>query len=144
MTFGATVVALGMQRLRYSTSSHVGERLLEWACHPNYGTNIRIGKSYYGGGNGLFATRKITSGDVVFIVKKKTVMSLTNSKFDEDYGEAFTFLVDNGGAGGRKAALAGFLAKEFLLSKFTDGTSYFHQYVNMLPFTKTEQEHFLF
>ena len=103
---------------------------------------MHIAPSAYGG-CGLFASKSAKAGDVVFIIPSSKCIALSSATGDQDFGQAFERLAKDGGPGGRKAALAGFVAKEILLNKYSDHPSKWESYLNLLPWQTDKQDHFL-
>ena len=114
--------------------------LVDWATAT--GSSVHIAPSTYGG-TGLFASKSAKVGDVLFVIPSSKCVALSSARSDGDFGQAFDRLSNNGGAGGRKAALAGFLAKEILLNKNSEHSSKWESYLNLLPWQTDAQDHFL-
>ena len=126
------------------------EDLLNWATSTSSSSSssssssgIHIAPSTYGG-SGLFASKPAKAGDILFVVPSKRCIALPSATSDEAFGEAFRHLADDGGPGGRRAALAGFVAKELLLNKFSEEPSKWGSYLDLLPWQTDAQSHFLY
>ena len=119
--------------------------LLDWATATTTtiaASSVHIAPSAYGG-CGLFASKPAKAGDVLFVVPSSKCITLSCAISDQDFGQAFDFLANDGGPGGKKAALAGFVAKQFLLNEYSDSPSEWGPYLNLLPWRTDEQDHFL-
>ena len=132
---------------RYLTDDERQEDLLNWATSTSSSSSssssdIHIAPSTYGG-SGLFASKPAKAGDILFVVPSKRCIALPSATSDEAFGEAFRHLADDGGPGGRRAALAGFVAKELLLNKFSEEPSKWGSYLDLLPWQTDAQSHFL-
>ena len=114
-----------------------GQALLDWMAHNDA---LSIGPSTYsGGGQGLFVTRDVAQGEVLLTIPESNVISVEDAWQDEELGDAFCFLTDEGGAGGKMASLMGFVAKEMLKKE----ESYWHPYLCMLPKQSSQSDHVL-
>ena len=85
------------------------------AASPSSVVSVR--PSTVGGGGGLFlssTSRPIPPGGTVATVPDCRIITYEDAVGDAHYGAEFAALTAAGGAGGRKAALVGFLAKEWL------------------------------
>ena len=131
---------------RYSTEPPDGtsqeDTLLDWATDTTFSSSVHIAPSAYGG-CGLFASKPAKAGDVLLVVPSSKCIALSSATGDQDFGQAFEQLANDGGPGGRKAALAGFVAKEILLNKYSDRPSKWRPYLNLLPWKTGSQDHFL-
>ena len=119
--------------------------LLDWATATTTtiaASSVHIAPSAYGG-CGLFASKSAKAGDLLFVVPSSKCIALSSATGDQDFGQAFERLANDGGPGGRKAALAGFVAKEILLNKHSDHPSKWESYLNLLPWQIDKQDHFL-
>lgn len=117
--------------------------LLDWAtATTTTSSSVHIAPSAYGG-CGLFASKSAKAGDVLFVVPSSKCITLSSAIGDQDFGRVFEQLAYDGGPGGKKAALAGFFAKEILLNKHSDLPSEWGPYLNLLPWRTDEQDHFL-
>jgi len=127
---------------RYLTEDERQEDLLNWATSTSSKSDIHIAPSTYGG-SGLFASKPAKAGDLLFVVPSKRCIALPCATSDEAFGEAFRHLADDGGPGGRRAALAGFVAKELLLNEHSEEPSKWGSYLDLLPWQTDAQSHFL-
>lgn len=131
---------------RYSTEPPDGKAsrediLLDWATDTTFSA-VHIAPSA-SGGCGLFASKPAKAGDVLFVVPPSKCIALSSATGDQDFGRVFEQLANDGGPGGRKAALAGFAAKEILLNKHSVRPSEWGPYLNILPWQTDKQDHFL-
>lgn len=124
------------------------EVLLDWV-KSNGGEvnqNIIIKKSQ-SCGFGAFATADLKEDDIIFTIPRKACLTLESATSDEKFGKAFQNLIQKAGPGANTVVMAGFMAKEYLLSKEdTDGSSDWSAYFDTLPWERgiNNQEHVLF
>lgn len=120
-----------------------GSDLLDWMVATDdhvVATVLSIGPSTYsGGGQGLFVTQNVAKGEVLLTIPESNIISVDNAWHDDVWGDAFCYLSDEGGAAGKMASLAGFIAKEMLKAK----ESYWYPYLSMLPKQSSDLDHVL-
>ena len=130
---------------RYSTETPDGKSrgdiLLDWATDTTF-SSVHIAPSTYGG-CGLFASKPAKAGEVLFVVPSSKCIALSSATSDKDFGRVFEQLANDGGPGGSKTALAGFLAWQLLLNKHSDHPSKWGPYLNLLPWQTEKQNNFL-
>jgi hypothetical protein len=121
------------------------EELLSWAfpslSEATNDSNVTIGPSTIGSGNGLFVTRSVKKYDAVMGIPSEKIICVENAWEDDTLGEEFMYLTDVGGPGAKLATLAGFLAKEasggvensFQQQEDLSQTSAWQPYLDCLP-----------
>lgn len=134
-------------------------QLLTWLKSTENGvvnSKIEIKPSDRGGGFGAFVNAPVEADEVLFTVPREACVTLTDAINDANCGEAFGNLIKAAGPGGNTVVMAGYLAKEYLLSKESTTRSMassnnsednqFGPYLATLPWERgiNNQEHVLF
>mmetsp|Transcript_21580 Transcript_21580/g.30471 ORF Transcript_21580/g.30471 Transcript_21580/m.30471 type:complete len:375 (-) Transcript_21580:1016-2140(-) len=142
-----------------TTSEEKYGKLLDWLKSEDGEVNdkIEIKLSDRGGGFGAFVTAPVEENELLFTVPRNACVTLSDAMSDSNCGEAFGSLIKAAGPGGNTVVMAGYLAKEYLLSK-EEGTNkniydqesssspQFGPYLATLPWERgiNNQEHVLF
>jgi hypothetical protein len=143
----------------------VYDNLLDWleqAKGAKISVRIRIQPSTLcGGGHGVFVTDTVAAGELLFEIPRSACITMDDAINDPECGRAFQRVMERAGPGGNKVALAGFVAKERLLSLYnqqqqqqqqqgndssSQQSSSFGPYLSTLPWAQgtNGQEHVLF
>lgn len=103
------------------------------------------------GAKGAFAAHgSIAKGELIFCIPRDACLTETNVLNDPDCGADFKALIEKAGPGGFTVAFAGYLAKEYLLSrddqhwKKQQSPSQYRSYLSSLPWGAKNQDHILF
>jgi len=118
---------------------------------PGFVGPLSIDTSSHGQGDGLFVTQDVSQNDYLMVIPETKCMSLEYAWEDDELGDVFCFLTDEGGPGARTAALAGFMAKEWLQIQYYgssiggSSTPKWDPYLRVLPWKESDrgQEHML-
>lgn len=109
---------------------------------------LDIQPSNRGIGYGAFVTQAIEQGELLFTVPRSACISMDQVKADPQHGDKFQKFMKQVGPGGNTVVMAGYLAKEYLLSNDSDdaATTKFRPYFDTLPWERgiNSQEHVLF
>jgi hypothetical protein len=96
-------------------------------------------------------TSDVEEGELLFTVPRKACFSLADATSDPSCGEAFSNLIEKAGPGGNTVVMAGYMAKEYLitmedLKKGKEPSSRWASYFQTLPWERgtNNQEHILF
>jgi hypothetical protein len=122
-----------------------GHDLLAWMMDTDEDVAVAVAvlsigpSTISGGGQGLFVTQNVAKGEVLLIIPESNIISVDNAWNDAVWGDAFCYLSDEGGAAGKMASLAGFVAKELLKQR----ESYWYPYLSMLPQQSSDLDHVL-
>ena len=127
--------------------------LIDWLKTKNeaeINDKIELRKSE-GCGFGAFVTSEVEEGELLFTVPRKACLTLADATSDPTCGEAFTKLIEKAGPGGNTVVMAGYMAKEYLitmeeLKKGKEPSSRYASYFQTLPWERgtNNQEHVLF
>lgn len=128
--------------------------LLEWLKSNDAEINekLEIRRSSQGCGYGAFVTSEVAEDELLFTVPRKACLTLEDAISDPNCGEAFTKLIEKAGPGGNTVVMAGYMAKEYLLTledlrNAKEATSSkWSAYFQTLPWERglNSQEHILF
>jgi hypothetical protein len=133
--------------------------LLQWLQDNGAEINdkIEIRESSQGDGYGAFVKDHMSEGELLFEIPRNLCLTIQDATDDKDCGELFSKLIDKAGPGGNTVAMAGYLAKEYLISLEIDGSdddddddsaesSRWGPYFQTLPWKRgvNNQEHVLF
>lgn len=121
-------------RVRMSTDA--AANLLDWM---DASQAVSIAPSECGAGQGLFLNHDCAKDDVLFVIPESKVISVEDAWEDDALGEAFSYLSEEGGSGGKMAALAGFVANEMLKEEASD----WFPYLSMLQ-QQSDDSHVLY
>ncbi|GAX13653.1 hypothetical protein FisN_14Lh334 [Fistulifera solaris] len=103
-----------------------------------------------GSGYGVFVKDAVEADELLFTIPRSACITLDQALQDEVCGKTFQKIIDQAGPGGITVAMAGFMAKEWLLTPTTDNKrtqdTSFGPYLRTLPWTRgvNNQEHILF
>ena len=104
-----------------------------------------------GCGFGAFVTSDVDEGELLFTVPRKACLTLADAISDPNCGEGFNNLIEKAGPGGNTVVMAGYMAKEYLitmedLKKGKEPSSRYAAYFQTLPWERgtNNQEHVLF
>ena len=97
------------------------------------------------GGQGIFAIEEIPENELILRIPRTACITTSVALEDADCGKTFAELVKKAGPGSETVALAGFIAKEYLLHKEGKDTK-FGPFFDILPWERgfNGQEHVLF
>lgn len=129
-------------------------KLIGWLKSKDASVNdkIQIELSPFGG-FGAVVAEDVEEGELLFTVPRSACVTLKDAVTDPKCGEAFAKLIEKAGPGGNTVAMAGYMAKEYLVQKeMQEGTegatddSNFGPYLSTLPWERgvNSQEHALF
>lgn len=141
-----------IQEIARDTPDSKYQGLLEWlksSMDAEINEKLTLKPSSRGGGYGAFVSEAVKEGEVLVTIPRKACVSMDDVKADPENGKVFTKLIEKAGAGGSTVALAGFLAKERLLSLADTSSSRgsrYQPYLDTLPWSRgiNNQEHMLF
>ena len=159
----------------FMTSSLISEpvekskyiQLLEWLQQPQpqaqsddeeenietayINEKLIINESTGGDGYGMFVTQDCTEDELLFTIPRNLCFTLNDALEDVDCGTQFKSLIDKAGPGGNTVAMAGYMAKEYLVGKEQEksdnnNSSRWGPYFATLPWKRgiNNQEHILF
>jgi SET domain len=136
------------------------EGLLQWLKqYPDafVSDKIELKPSTRGGGYGTFVSKPVDAGELLLAIPRSACISLSDALNDPNCGPLFQALVEKAGPGGNTVVLAGFIAKERLLSVnpsslegtlagSDSGSSRYGPYLETLPWERgvNNQEHVLY
>lgn len=126
------------------------DKLVSWLKSKDATVNdkIEIVPSPFGG-YGAIVTDDVEEDELLFTVPRSACLTLKDAIVDPVCGEAFAKLIEKAGPGGNTVAMAGYMAKEYLIQKTSPETSNdlsFGPYLATLPWERgvNSQEHVLF
>ncbi|KAG7342421.1 hypothetical protein IV203_007514 [Nitzschia inconspicua] len=114
---------------------------------------IEIRASSQGDGYGAFVNEPVAEGELLFEIPRNLCLTIEDATGDADCGKLFTQLIEKVGPGGNTVAMAGYMAKEYLISLEDEGfredaakKSRWGPYFYTLPWRRgvNNQEHVLF
>jgi hypothetical protein len=112
---------------------------------------LDIRQSSSGCGFGVYVSSEVAEDEVLFTVPRKACLTLDDATNDSNCGEAFSNIIDKAGPGGNTVAMAGYMAKEYLMfledvKKGTESSNQWGSYFQTLPWERgvNSQEHTLF
>jgi hypothetical protein len=126
--------------------------MLEWLKSKGADINSKIEirpSTRQGSGYGVFVNDAVDADELLFTIPRSACITLDQALQDEACGKIFQKIIDQAGPGGATVAMAGFMAKEWLLtptdSNPTQDTP-FGPYLRTLPWARgvNNQEHILF
>jgi SET domain len=140
------------------------EGLLQWLKqYPDafVSDKMELKPSTRGGGYGTFVSEPVDQGELLFAIPRSACITLSDALNDPNCGPLFQALVEKAGPGGNTVVLAGFIAKERLLSvnpsslartssssaaSGVDSGSRYGPYLETLPWERgvNNQEHILY
>ena len=92
--------------------------LLDWMrcndCVVN--DKMYIDESGNGIGYGAFVRENVEEGEILFTVPRNSCVTLDDATSDPACGKAFQSIIEKAGPGGNTVVLAGYMAKEYLVS----------------------------
>jgi hypothetical protein len=131
--------------------------LLQWLQDNGAEINdkIELRNSSQGDGFGAFVTKHVSEGELLFEIPRNLCLTIEDARDDKDCGELLSKLIDKAGPGGNTVAMAGYMAKEYLISLVevdtSDDSNIVEQsrwgpYFQTLPWKRgiNNQEHVLF
>lgn len=144
--FASTLVERPLEKEKYTT-------LIEWLRQNEAEINDKIElRKSEGCGYGAFVTAPVEEDELLFTVPRKACLTLEDVKQDSACGETFKKLMEKAGPGGVTVAMAGYMAKEYLVGLEdaspgqTTAGSRWAPYFATLPWERgiNNQEHILF
>jgi hypothetical protein len=99
--------------------------LLQWLQDNGADINekIELRASSQGDGYGAFVREDVSEGELLFEIPRNLCLTIDDALDDEDCGEPFSKLIDKAGPGGNTVAMAGYMAKEYLISSSSSSSS---------------------
>lgn len=142
---GSSLVEQPIERSKYDT-------LIDWLKNNDAEINDKIElRKSEGCGFGAFVTSDIKEGELLFTVPRRSCLTLADATSDPNCGEAFSNLIEKAGPGGNTVVMAGYMAKEYLitvdeLKNGMEPSSRWAPYFQTLPWERgvNNQEHILF
>lgn len=131
-----------------SVSAEKYNNLLNWvnSTFPTsyVSPSICLAPSEYGG-YGAFATDDIEEDTLLFSIPRSACITSSVALNDDDCGKTFQALIKKAGPGSETVAMAGYLAKEYLIH-LEGKQTFFGPYFDTLPWERgfNGQEHVLF
>lgn len=126
-----------------ATDGQKYQDMLEWLKSKGAEINpkIQIRQSTVSG-YGVFVTDPVEPDELLFAIPRSACITLDAALQDPDCGPVFQKIIDQAGPGGVTVAMAGYMAKEWLLLTDTP----FEPYLRTLPWARgiNNQEHILF
>jgi hypothetical protein len=113
-------------------------QLLEWlrANDAEINDKLELRASLQGDGYGAFITSPVEKDELLFTIPRKVCLTLQDATNDKDCGETFQKLIDVAGPGGNTVSMAGYMAKEYLLSQEENLDSFWKPYFQTLPWQR--------
>jgi hypothetical protein len=141
----STLVSQPVEQVKYM-------ELLAWLKENGATINdkIELRASSQGDGYGAFVQQPVSEGELLFEIPRALCLTLEDATGDAECGESFSKLIEKAGPGGNTVAMAGYMAKEYLVSleDEDDDTkkSRWGPYLQTLPWKRgvNNQEHILF
>jgi hypothetical protein len=112
---------------------------------------IMIDESTLGDGYGVFVTNDCSENELLFTIPRSLCVTLNDAINDNDCGTQLKSIMDKAGPGGNTVAMAGYMAKEYLIHQASSSSdestgSRWGPYFDTLPWKRgiNNQEHVLF
>jgi hypothetical protein len=142
---GSSLLEMPIERSKYDS-------LIDWLKENDAEINEKIElRKSEGCGFGAFVTSDVEEGELLFTVPRKACLTLADATSDPNCGEAFIKLIEKAGPGGNTVVMAGYMAKEYLitmedLKNGKEPSSRWASYFQTLPWARgiNNQEHILF
>ncbi len=148
----STSCRLSLSSANHATDNQKYQDMLEWLKFKGADINSKIEirpSTRQGSGYGVFVNDAVEADELLFTIPRSACITLDQALQDEVCGKIFQKIIDQAGPGGVTVALAGFMAKEWLLTSTTDiqkNDTPFGPYLKTLPWARgvNNQEHILF
>ena len=132
---------------------HVYIQLIDWlqrtfpaTAYVNPSIAIDESPSIKGSKGVIAKYGTIMTDELILCIPREACLTAETVLNDSDCGNIFQDLIKKAGPGGFTVAFAGYLAKEYLISRYNiqDGSIYKKLYLESLPWDSTNQGHILF